>query len=1143
MADLLYEPDAGAAGRLIGLREPKRLLILGPALTFDDDELDRNVDARRLEPPGPVMADGVYSFRSTDGWDLLVSSGGLPPGAPQSTALGEAAPNDPLLSARAWFEHFWVQALPAGRRAIFAVGDAVRVAGGGPAGRVEAVTRVDDDWVYRVAVGNAVQTISEAGLEPDDVDRGDWATWIQDGPASVEQLAATLTFTKLNEKLTDTVYSYLSSRTVYRPYQLRPVLRMLNSPHQRLLIADEVGLGKTIEAGLIWVELEQRADLRRVLVVCPAPLVQKWKAEMRHRFDRDLEVLDASGLARLVETVRLGDEQKSIHAIVSLERLRANKVLADLVDLQPRFDLVIVDEAHYLRGGTTRSAQLGRHLSDWADSLIFLSATPLNLGNRDLYNLLNILVEEEFSDPDVFQKQLEPNRYLNAAAAAVRDRAPRAALQQVERAALCELGGSVAARPEYSSAVGLLRGRDTLTVAEVAHLRRLLSELNTLSSVLTRTRKVDVPDAKAVREPRQIDVAWTEQERLLYEAVVAWARRRAQANGGVPGWSTQMPLRQAASCLPVMCERVRQQDPDLFRPSADRDDFDDDLGSVDWWEQESAVPSPAEIAELIAGYDGTDTKLEAFRAALRHARERGMSQALVFSFFRGTLDYLQAQLEGEFSVRTMHGGTHMRDRAELIDRFRQGEFDILLCSEVGSEGLDFEFCNVLVNYDLPWNPMKVEQRIGRLDRFGQQHEKIAIYNFHVPGTIETDIFERLYTRIGVFEDSIGELEPILRDELNSLTGVAFDPELSPAQRQQRADEIAVAAENKRQHLAEIEAANAMLSGVDQLLIEGLNETIDRGRFVGSRELQIFLDHAFRGTGSRLRAARGGLPSELVGDATVADWVARVPPVVGGSRFPVPELVRRLRDEEPIIVTFENDEASGRNVDLISIRHPVVRGVVRQLKRQSEWLRRYGWVHLTEAAPAVDAVVVVHLAETSGLRPSLELWPVAVPLDASTDPEVVADLGDRLLGALANGQLTEADPLDSAAVHRAAARAAEMVLRLQLDREETRRKENVAMVEARIAAQRAGFDLKIERARHTLALVRRESRAKAVQRLHEGRIANLERRRDEVAEELTAKRALAVGVRPIAVIGVRSGTKPVSRRVRTRRMEVGRVDGE
>ena len=138
--------------------------------------------------------------------------------------------------------------------------------------------------------------------------------------------------------------------------------------------------------------------------------------------------------------------------------------------------------------------------------------------------------------------------------------------------------------------------------------------------------------------------------------------------------------------------------------------------------------------------------------------------------------------------------------------FRSGDFDVLLLSQVGAEGLDFEFCNVLVNYDLPWNPMQVEQRIGRLDRFGQTSEKIFILNMHVPGTIESDIFERLYTRIGVFEQSIGELEPILRDELRSVTKALLDPQLTDAERQDEADRIGVALAERAEQLKELESS-------------------------------------------------------------------------------------------------------------------------------------------------------------------------------------------------------------------------------------------------------------------------------------------------------------------------------------------------
>ena len=131
-------------------------------------------------------------------------------------------------------------------------------------------------------------------------------------------------------------------------------------------------------------------------------------------------------------------------------------------------------------------------------------------------------------------------------------------------------------------------------------------------------------------------------------------------------------------------------------------------------------------------------------ARLLELRETGLRQVMVFSFFRGTLQYLEQRLSLKMSVRLMTGLTKMDERQRVMEDFRAGKFDVLLLSQVGAEGLDFEFCNVLVNYDLPWNPMQVEQRIGRLDRFGQTSEKIFIFNMHVPGTIESDIFERLY---------------------------------------------------------------------------------------------------------------------------------------------------------------------------------------------------------------------------------------------------------------------------------------------------------------------------------------------------------------------------------------------------------------
>ncbi len=896
------------------------------------------------------------------------------------------------------------------------------------------------------------------------------------------------------------------------------MLRLLSSPHQRLLIADEVGLGKTIEAGLIWTELEARnAGMRRVLVVCPAMLVQKWCDEMRRRFDRELTVLDKSGLDQLVTMLQTGDEDKRLFGVVSLERLRSTKVLADLNDLQPRFDLVIVDEAHYLRNSSTVSHHLGRLLSDWAEALLFLSATPLNLGNDDLFNLLNLLVDDEFSDRSVFPRQVAPNRHLNAVAGRLLEQAksPQTLVPLLDRVAGCEFGHGVTGRVEFHRLRALLNRETPLEWREVAEAKRLLAEMNSLSSVLTRTRKVDVPGNKAVREPLQIDVAWTDAERACYRAVLAWARRRCATNGGIPGFSTQMPLRQAASCLPVMRDRLREGDASLFSGDAGSDDLDD----VDLWSDEDD-DQPLRLDQIRRAVDDlgeVDTKFDRFVERLAQVRRLGGGQVLVFSFFCRTLAYLERRLRDQgCRVRSMHGGVPVRDRQHLIDEFRAKRFDVLLTSEVGSEGLDFEFCNTVVNYDVPWNPMKLEQRIGRLDRFGQEHDKIFILNFHVPGTIETDMFGRLYNRINVFRESIGELEPILRDELNEVQRIALDPTLDDRQRQRRMDEKAVAFESRQAELEELREESAQLAGIDQLLIDGfVEDTRSRGRFVGSAELRILLEEFFAdGTRAALRESRTNGHIELIGDDELAGRVSRSGSSGTGSVYRLAELVPKLRDEEPLPVTFDNEEASRRSVDLISLRHPVVRAAVNHFDKLPHGLKRFGSVRVTALAGRADRyLVVLYLATTTGLRPSLELWPVSIDLASGAVDDAV---GFSLLSAVANGTLEDGGPVEPHAMMPYLEAIERHAHHLQCRTEDERRRENEGMVDRRIATQTASYEGKISRAEATLAQVVRERRSASLQRLHRGRINNLSLRRDELIAKLEEGRQLAVTLHPVAV---------------------------
>ena len=767
----------------------------------------------------------------------------------------------------------------------------------------------------------------------------------------------------------------------------------------------------------------------------------------------------------------------------------------------------MVDEAHILRNVGTKSNILGGLLSDWADHLLFLSATPINLRSQDLYNLLTLLDEGLFMDSDVFELQLEPNRHLNSVARQIAVGAPGSAVHgDLDAIKRLDLGGAVAARPDFARLEEIVDTEGPLDPAARSEVKRLVAELNTLSGVLSRTRKVDVPDDKAVREPHQVEVQWEAREKDFYDSVVAHFMSRALASGTPPGFAMQMPLRQAASCLPAMQAQLTRRDEGEFARSID--DADEELS-------EATFPMMRDLPSALVM--GRDSKFEALHDRLVDLRRQGIRQAMIFSTFRGTIAYLVDRLSKDFIVRELHGGIAMRDRQPIIDDFRDGKFELLVASEVASEGLDFEFCNVLVNYDLPWNPMRVEQRIGRLDRFGQKHKKILILNMHVPGTIESDILERLYTRIGIFENSIGDLEPILRDEFRDVTSQLLDPTLTPAQRRRRADELAVAIVNRASTVKRLEEERASLSTVDQLKVEGLsNSGPSEGRYVGSTEVRALVETLVAAThGSLTDANRDGVHL-LRGTPALSDLIWRFQSKQRGSRLSAVPFQARLRNGEPIEVTFDAELASVRDVELLSVRHPLVELALDHLEADSLRLRRYGVAEVPTLPPGRRYGVTVEVVEQTGIRPARELWAIAVDLLSG---EPAADVGGELLAALASGSMRDAawgSPTPMAPLLGALRQAAWE----RRDQEEPRRRlDNEAMAKGRLGAREASLRIKLQKAEATLALVRQDRRDPRVLRMHEGRIRNIRQDIENSRADYARQREFSLTMRTIAVLEV------------------------
>jgi superfamily II DNA/RNA helicase len=240
------------------------------------------------------------------------------------------------------------------------------------------------------------------------------------------------------------------------------------------------------------------------------------------------------------------------------------------------------------------------------------------------------------------------------------------------------------------------------------------------------------------------------------------------------------------------------------------------------------------LEQIIGDWDlkTPDSKFEVLAQALqnRFYNEPGV-KIIVFSFFKKTLSYLRRRLVAQgFNPLLIHGDVPIEDRQQIIDTFREDhERQILLSSEVGSEGVDLQFCRIIVNYDLPWNPMKVEQRIGRIDRLGQKADKITILNLSVADTIEEKILERLYNRIGIFQRSLGDLEQILGDVTEKLHTELLSHRLTRQQEDERIEDTQRAVETKLQLEGELVEQSAVFLGVSEYILQQIGQARDQGR--------------------------------------------------------------------------------------------------------------------------------------------------------------------------------------------------------------------------------------------------------------------------------------------------------------------------
>jgi len=697
----------------------------------------------------------------------------------------------------------------------------------------------------------------------------------------VPDLRGAITFFRLSGKLANLIYSLNTTNTQFLPYQFKPVMQFLDSPSNGLLIADEVGLGKTIEAGLIWTELRARQDARRLLVMCPAMLRDKWKMELSNRFGVSAQVVDAANLLEHLQEVKL-NPQTSFALIVSMQGVRPPsrwdddeepstsasaqlaRFLKDTELDDPLLDLVVIDEAHYLRNQTTKTHLFGALLRPVTLSMVMLSATPIQLKSTDLFNLLHLLDEDAFPFEGSFDMVLK----MNAPVVRLRDRIlaglvePEEFQQTIkEISQLTYYKKSQQVRyfldsPPAASNLASPKGR--------AELGDQLDRLNPLSKVVARTLKRDVTEGRVQREAVVIRAKMSKAESVFYNAVTDKVREYCALADVSEGFMLTIPQRQISSSMAAACQgwldRVSEVQPleeQLYELGVNRETETAQASIKKQKPQRTMgdlltelVGIAREVGNVSALRQHDSKYIELVQSLTRYWKANPGKKVVLFAFYKNTLHYLADRLmeDGVDSV-VVHGGM---DKQQALKNFEETRGPrILLSSEVASEGVDLQFSSLVINYDLPWNPAKIEQRIGRIDRIGQESPKILIWNFLYEETVDDRVYSRLLERLNIFERALGSMEMVLGEEIRTLSYDLLSHRLNPTQEQKLIDKTFVAIENVNRMNEVLEAEAGSLIAHGDFIQNKVKAANELGRYIRGVDLlayvQDFIVSAYPGS--------------------------------------------------------------------------------------------------------------------------------------------------------------------------------------------------------------------------------------------------------------------------------------------------------
>lgn len=462
-------------------------------------------------------------------------------------------------------------------------------------GMVFSITDVGGTKKYEVFVDGEIKTFYEGQIQK--INPTPAYSWVD-----LSTLQSNLTAYEINNPSAGNLYSLNAARIDFVPYQFRPALKLIKSDEPKILIADSVGVGKTIEAGLIVKELEARNELENILIICPKPLVaeRKWELEMK-RFDEEFVPLDGGILRQAISDTHRDEEwpvryNKAIipYSILDSrvyegeEHRRGRQYgLLDL-DPAPHFDLVIIDEAHHIRNGSldkdkAYAYKCVRYFCEHANAVVMLTATPLQTSDDDLFTLMNLLRPDVIMDKDVFRMMSRPNEYIYKCSHAIRGAADgwqEVAIQELQNIKLTQWGENVIAKnPLYADVLGRL-AKPELSREERVKLLSDVESLHSFNTMLNRTRRRDIQDF-CIRRSYTVETQFTPQQYTLHNELLRFEYEALSKLHNVHSIPFMMSTirRQAASCIFGLAPHIRDLITRRFNqmvedPDVDFDEYD-----------------------------------------------------------------------------------------------------------------------------------------------------------------------------------------------------------------------------------------------------------------------------------------------------------------------------------------------------------------------------------------------------------------------------------------------------------------------------------------------------------------------------------------------------------------------------------------